>query len=76
MLEYKVLIMTALVIVKGKGFPLQAWSGSWGSRRLRLLDFLDFRQYEGGKVALVIVMCDIHRIFTYKFIIQAKSSMM
>jgi hypothetical protein len=28
---------------KGKGFPLQAWSGSWGSRRLRLLDLLDFR---------------------------------
>jgi hypothetical protein len=32
------------------GFPLQAWNGSWGSRRLRLLDFLDFRHYEGGKV--------------------------
>jgi hypothetical protein len=36
--------------VKRKGFPLQAWSGSWGSRRLRLLDLLDFRHYEGGKV--------------------------
>jgi hypothetical protein len=35
---------------KGKGFPLQAWSGSWGSRRLRLLDLLNFRHYEGGKV--------------------------
>jgi hypothetical protein len=35
---------------KGKGFPLQAWSGSWGSRRLRLLDHLDIRHYEGGKV--------------------------
>jgi hypothetical protein len=35
---------------KGKGFPLQAWSGSWGSRRLRLLDLLDLRHYEGGKV--------------------------
>jgi hypothetical protein len=31
-----------LVKGKGKGFPLQAWNGSWGSRRLRLLDFLDF----------------------------------
>jgi hypothetical protein len=28
---------------KGKGFPLQAWSGSWGSRMLRLLDRLDIR---------------------------------
>jgi hypothetical protein len=35
---------------KGKGFPLQASSGSWGSRRLRLLDLLDFRHYEDGKV--------------------------
>ena len=33
---------------KGKGFPLQACSGCWGSRRLRHLDLLDFRRYEGG----------------------------
>jgi hypothetical protein len=36
--------------VKGKGIPLQALEGSWGSRRLRLLDPLDTRRYEGGKV--------------------------
>ena len=36
--------------VKGKSFPLQAWEGSWDSRRLRLLDLLDTRHYEGGKV--------------------------
>jgi hypothetical protein len=35
---------------EGKVFPLQAWAGPWGSGRLRLLDFLDFRHYEGGKV--------------------------
>jgi hypothetical protein len=35
---------------KSKGFLLQAWSGCWGSRMLRLLDLLDFRHYEGGKV--------------------------
>jgi hypothetical protein len=41
-----------VITVKGKGkvFPLQAWNGSWGSRRLSLLDLLDFRHYEGGKV--------------------------
>jgi hypothetical protein len=39
-----------LTVIKGKGFPLQAWCGSWRSRRLRLLDLLDFRHYEGGKV--------------------------
>jgi hypothetical protein len=38
---------------KGKGFPLQAWSDSWGSRRLRLLDLLDIRHYEGGKVVIL-----------------------
>jgi hypothetical protein len=34
----------------GKGFALQAGNGSRGSMRLRLLDLLDFRHYEGGKV--------------------------
>jgi hypothetical protein len=24
---------------KGKAFPLQAWTGHWGSRRLRLQNF-------------------------------------
>jgi hypothetical protein len=38
------------LLKKGKGFPLQAWNRSWGFRRLRLLDRLDFRHYEGGKV--------------------------
>jgi hypothetical protein len=28
-----------IVIVKGKAFPLQAWTGPWGSRRLRLQNF-------------------------------------
>jgi hypothetical protein len=28
-------------IEKGKAIPLQAWAGSEGSRRLRLLEFLD-----------------------------------
>ena len=35
---------------KGKVFPPQAWTGPWGSGRLRLPDFYDFRHYEGGKV--------------------------
>jgi hypothetical protein len=30
-------------VKKGKAFPLQAWTGPWGSRRLRLLEFLDNR---------------------------------
>jgi hypothetical protein len=28
---------------KGKAFPLPAWRGPWGSRRLRLPEFLDNR---------------------------------
>jgi hypothetical protein len=28
-----------LVRSKGKAFPLQAWTGPWGSRRLRLQNF-------------------------------------
>jgi hypothetical protein len=37
-----------------KGFPLQAWCRSWRSRRLRLLDRLDFQHYEGGKVVTLM----------------------
>jgi hypothetical protein len=32
-----------ILLVKGKAFPLQAWTGPWGSRRLRFLEFLDNR---------------------------------
>jgi hypothetical protein len=35
---------------KGKCFPLQALCGSWGSRRLRLLNRLEIRHYDSGKV--------------------------
>jgi hypothetical protein len=42
--------INSLYTVKDKGFPLQAWNGSWDSRRLRLQDLLDFRHYEGGNV--------------------------
>jgi hypothetical protein len=39
------------ILVKGKGksVPLQAWSGSEGSRKLRLTDFMT-RARGGGKV--------------------------
>jgi len=36
-------------IVKGKSFPLQAWSGPEGSRKLRFPDFMTTAQ-GGGKV--------------------------
>jgi hypothetical protein len=34
-------VRTEILHVKGKGkaFPLQAWPGSWGARRLRLQNF-------------------------------------
>ena len=28
---------------KGKGIPLQAWAGAWGSSRFRLAEFIDNR---------------------------------
>ena len=36
-------------LVKGKSFPIQAWSGPEGSRKLRSPDFMTLAQ-EGGKV--------------------------
>jgi len=38
-----------LLVVKGKADPLQAWSGTEGSRKLRFPDFIPTAQY-GGKV--------------------------
>jgi hypothetical protein len=35
--------------IKGKAVPLQAWSGSKGSRKLRFPDFMTTAQ-DGGKV--------------------------
>jgi hypothetical protein len=36
---------------KGKAVPLQAWSGTEGSRKLRFPDFMTAAQ-DGGKVSL------------------------
>ena len=47
---------------KGKGFPLEAQAASWGSRRLRLLDHLDIRHYEGGKV-VTLTACVLATLF-------------
>ena len=38
-----------LLIIKGKSFPLQAWSGTEGSRKLRFPDYMTTAQ-DGGKV--------------------------
>jgi len=39
---------------KGKAVPLQAWSGSEGSRKLRFPDFMTTAQ-DGGKVTSFII---------------------
>jgi hypothetical protein len=55
-----VVVVAVVVKHKGKGFPLQAWSGCWGSRRLRLLDRLDIRHDEGGKVVTLTHRPSLH----------------
>jgi hypothetical protein len=37
--DQQIHILSRKDIGKGKAFPLQAWRGSWGSRRLRLKNF-------------------------------------
>jgi hypothetical protein len=37
--EVVVVVVVVVVKVKGKTFPLQAWTGHWGSRRLSLQNF-------------------------------------
>jgi small-conductance mechanosensitive channel len=45
---YIIMLLTS-VCIKGKAFPLQAWSGPEGSRKLRFPDFMTTAQ-DGGKV--------------------------
>jgi hypothetical protein len=42
-------VVVVVVVVKSNAVPLQAWSGSEGSRKLRFPDFLTTAQ-NGGKV--------------------------
>jgi hypothetical protein len=44
-----VLSLANILSKKGKAVPLQAWSGSEGSRKLRFPDFMTTAQ-DGGKV--------------------------
>jgi hypothetical protein len=43
-------------MVKGKAFPLQAWSGPEGSRKLRFPDFVTTAQ-DGGNVVSFNTSC-------------------
>ena len=45
-----VVVVVVLVVIKGKAVPLQAWSGSEGSRKLRLPDFIWTTAHDSGKV--------------------------
>ena len=47
--QYNTLNKSRLIYIKGKAFPLQAWSGPEGSRKLRFPDFMTTAQ-DGGKV--------------------------
>ena len=44
--------MTPSFLVKGKAFPLQAWSGPEGSKKLRFPDFMTTAQEVGKFVSL------------------------
>jgi hypothetical protein len=37
--KYRDVVNTVIGLVKGKAIPLQAWTGSEGSRKLRFPDF-------------------------------------
>ena len=51
-LMYIVKNTTIFLIVKGKAVPLQVWSGSEGSRKLRFPDFMTTAQNTGKVVSL------------------------
>ena len=45
---FSFLELSTLLLGKGKAFPLQAWSGPEGSKKLRFPDFMTTAQ-DGGK---------------------------
>jgi hypothetical protein len=50
---------TGIVFVTGKGkaFPLQTWTGPWGSRRLRLPEFIDNRHMKVVRLSALRTGC-------------------
>jgi hypothetical protein len=57
-------IHTHTHIKKGKGVPLQAWSGPEGSRKLRFPDYMTTQ--DGGKAAFTPRKCS-----WYSFLLEA-----
>ena len=61
--------------VKGKAFPLQAWSGPEGSRNLRFQDFMPTAQ-DSGKVSLTHrpPLTPGNKTATHSFLLEAEST--
>jgi len=60
---------------KGKVFPLKAWSGLEGSRKLRFPDFMKTVQGGGEVVSLTHRLSLPHRKFSwYSFQLEAEST--
>jgi len=49
-LQLVVVVVVVVVVIKGKAVPLQAWSGSEASRKLRFPDFIWTTTQDSGKV--------------------------
>jgi len=60
---------------KGKGVPLQAWTGPEGSRKLRLPDFMTTAQ-DGGKVVSLThrPLFTPRKYFRYSYLLEGESN--
>jgi hypothetical protein len=55
-INFSIILVSIMVLAAGhiplcKAIPLQAWTGPWGSRRLRLVEFLENRHMKMVKVS-------------------------
>jgi len=70
-------LLTTVVYIgkKGKSFPLKAWSGAEGSRKLRFPDFMKTAQ-DGGKVVSFTErpLLTPRKYSWYSFLLEAEST--
>jgi len=70
LIQFDLLMMSTelLETCKGKAYPLQAWSGPEGSRKLRFPDYMTTAQ-DGGKV----VSLTHRKCSWYSFMLEAEA---
>jgi hypothetical protein len=73
---YKYLKSSTRTVVKGKAVPVQAWTGTGGSRRFRLPDFKDSRYMKVVRLSALRTPAafTLRKYSWYSFLLEAEST--